>query len=62
MSEIKDFEKAEFFKCPKSPVPENVLTVNMLKGPEDCLNLQESIFVIFIDDYEKKSARKILFW
>ena len=33
----------------------------MLKGPLHCLNLQDSIFVIFFDNFEKISAHKIMF-
>ena len=33
----------------------------MLKGSEDCLNLQTSIFVEFFDHSEEKSAGKVLF-
>ena len=41
---------------------EHLWIVNMLKGPKDCLNLQGSIFVIFLDHLDRKSARKIHFW
>ena len=37
-------QNAGLFKCLKSPLSENLWTVNMLKGPKDCLNLQRSIF------------------
>ena len=40
---------------------EHLWKVNMLNGPKDCLNLQGSIFVIFFDHSEMKSAPKILF-
>ena len=33
----------------------------MLKGPKDSLNLHGTIFVIFFDHSESKSARKALF-
>ena len=46
---------------PKSPVSEHLWTVNMLKGPKDCLNLRGSIFVMFFDHSERKSAPKIMF-
>ena len=36
-------------------------TVMMLKGPKDCLNLHGSIFVLFFDHSEGKSARNALF-
>ena len=54
-------QNASLLKCRKSPVSEHLWTVNMLKGPNDCLNLHGSIFVIFFDHYEKKSAPKFLF-
>ena len=33
---------------PKSPVSEHLWTVNMLKGPKDCLNLHGSILSYFL--------------
>ena len=51
--------KSGLLKCLKSPTTEHVRTVNMLKAPEHCLNLHSSIFVIFFDDFERKSVRKI---
>ena len=35
--------------------------VNMLNGSKDCLNLQGSIFVVFLDRSERNLAEKILF-
>ena len=46
---------------PKNPVSENFWTVNMLKGSKNCVNLHGSIFAIFFDHSETKSARKALF-
>ena len=40
---------------------EHLWTVNMLKAPKDCLNVHESIFVIFFDHSEKQSAPGSLF-
>ena len=54
-------QKAGLLKCLKSPVSEHLWTVNMLKGPKHCINLKGSIFVIFFDHSERKSARKTLF-
>ena len=54
-------QKAGLLKCLKSPVSEHLWTVNMLKGPKHCINLHGSIFVIFFDHSERKSARKTLF-
>ena len=46
---------------PKSTVSELLWIVKMLKGSKDCLNLHGSIFVVFFDHSERKSAEKILF-
>ena len=35
-------------KCLRSPVLEDPLTSNMVNGPKDCWNLNESTFTIFI--------------
>ena len=37
---------------------EHLWTINILKGPKDCLYLHSGIFVIFFDHCEVKSARK----
>ena len=37
-------QKARLLKCLKSPVSEHLWTVNMLKGPNDCINLHGSVF------------------
>ena len=55
-------QKARLLKCRKSPLSEHLWTVNMLKGPKDCFNLHGSIFAIFFDNYERKSAPKVFFW
>ena len=39
---------------------EHLWGVNMLKGTKHCLHQHDSIFVKFFDQYDKKSARKIL--
>ena len=54
-------QKAELVKCPKSPVSEHLWTVNILKGPKDCLNLHSGVFPIFPDHSERKSAEKFIF-
>ena len=46
---------------PKRPVSKHLSTVNMLKGPKNCLDLLGSIFVISSYHPERKSAQKILF-
>ena len=45
----------------KKPLSQHLRAVNMLKCPKNCLNLHCSIFVIFFDHSEMKSAWKILF-
>ena len=52
-------EKQGQLKCLKSCVSENLWTVNMLKGPQHCLNMRGSIFVNFFDHSEKKSAQRV---
>ena len=54
-------QKAALFKCLESPISEKLWTVDRLKGPKHCLNLQGSIFVRFFDDAEWKSAQKTFF-
>ena len=53
-------QKARLLKWLKSPVSEHLWTVKMLTGPKHCLILQGSIFVKFLDHFDRKSARKIL--
>ena len=55
-------EKSDLLKSPKKPVSENLLTVNILKGPKHCLNLHGSIFVIFFDNSQTKSDPSTLFY
>ena len=47
-------EKAELLKSPKNPVSEYLLTVNMLKSRNHCLNLHSSVFVIFFDHSQRE--------
>ena len=54
-------QKSGLIKCLKSNVSEHLWTVNILKGPSDYLNLHVTIFVIFFDHSERKSARKFFF-
>ena len=54
-------EKAGLLKWLKRPMPEHLWTVNVLKGPKDCLILHGGIFVIFFYHSERNSAQKILF-
>ena len=61
VSEIIDCRKRGYLNAAKSHVSEHLLTVNMLKAPKYCINVHRSIFVIFFDHSEKKSARKICF-
>ena len=55
-------EKAELLKCPKKLVSEHLWAVNMLNTPKHCLSLHGSIFIIFFNHSERKSAPKPLFW
>ena len=50
-------ENAALLKCLKSHMSEHLCTVNMLRGPKDCLNQHGSIFVVIFDQCERKSAR-----
>ena len=54
-------QKAGLLKCLKSPVSEHYWIVNKLKGPKACLSVHGSVFAIFLDHSEKKSAQNILF-
>ena len=54
-------QKAALLKWLKIPMSEHLWTVNILKAPKDCLNVHESIFVIFFDHSEKQSAPGSLF-
>ena len=42
-------QKTGLLKCRKNPVSENLLTVNMLKGPKECLNLHSTILSYFFN-------------
>ena len=54
-------QKAGSLKCLKSLVSEHLWTVNMLKGPKDCLNLHGSIFVIFLITLKGNQLEKFCF-
>ena len=54
-------EKSEILKSSKKPVSKHLWTVNMLKDSKDCLNLDGSVFVIFLDNSERKLAPWKLF-
>ena len=51
-------EQAGLVKCLKSPVWEDLWALNMLRGPNDCLNQHGGLFVVFFDPYERKWAEK----
>ena len=51
-------QKAALVKCLKGHVSEHLWTVNMLRGPKHCLNQHGSVFVVFFDQDERKSAQK----
>ena len=55
LTEIIDWKKWSYLKAQK-PVSEYLWTVNMLKGMKHCLKLHGSIFVIFFDHSQGKSA------
>ena len=55
-------QKPMLLKCRVSGVSEHLWTLNMLKRPKHCINLHGSIFLIFFDHSERKSALKILFY
>ena len=55
-------QKAGLLKCQNNVVSENLWTVNMLKGPKDCLNLHGGNFIIYFHHSETKSAPKYLFY
>ena len=46
---------------PRKHCLRTLMDSQMLKGSKDCLNLHGSIFVVFFDHSERKSAEKILF-
>ena len=46
---------------PKKPLVGTLMDSQHVKGPKDSSNLHGSIFLIFFDQSERKSARKILF-
>ena len=54
-------QKAGLLKCLKSPVSENLWTVNMLKGPKHCTNLYGSIFVTFLITLKQNRVEKLSF-
>ena len=55
-----DTVKRGVLKSPESPVSEHLWEVNMLKAEKHCLNLHDSVFVVFFDHSEIISARKLL--
>ena len=54
-------QKGGLLKCLKIAMSEHLWTANLLKGPKDNINLHATIFVIFFDHSEWKSAPKALF-
>ena len=49
-------ENVGLLKWLKRSMSKHLWTVNMLKGPKDCLNPDGSIFVTFFDHFENKSG------
>ena len=45
----------------KATVSEHLWTVNMLKGPKHCLNMDGSIFVMFLITLKKNHLQKVYF-
>ena len=62
LSEIIDWKKRSYLNAQKATLSEHLWTVNILKGPNQLLNLHGSICVIFFDHSERKSAPKTLFY
>ena len=54
-------EKVGLLKCLISPVSEHLFTVNMLKDPEDCLNLPGSILSDFLITLKQIGFEKFVF-
>ena len=52
--------KSGLLKCLKIPFSEHLCADNMLKGPNQCLNYDGSIFGIFFEPPVINSARAIL--
>ena len=52
--------KAQILKCLKSPTPEHLWRVNMLKSLKHCRNLHGLNFVRFSDQSERISVPEIL--
>ena len=57
----KKLRKTCLDECLKSPVSEDSLTSNMVNGPKQCWNLNDSNFAVFIDPCEGNSRGKSLF-
>ena len=49
-------------KCLKSPVSEDPSTSNMVNGPKQCWNLNDTTFTIFIHPSEEKFRSKKSLW
>ena len=62
LSKIIAWKKRSHVNAQKATVSEHLWTVNILKGPKQCCNQNGSIFIIFFDHSERKSALEPLFW
>ena len=60
-SEIIDWKKRTYLNAQKATKSEHLSVVNILKDPKHWLNLHGSVFVIFFDHSQRKSAQKTLF-
>ena len=47
-------DKVGLLKCLKGGVPENLWTINILKGPKDCLNVDGGIFFHIFPSLQKE--------
>ena len=54
-------QKAGLVKSLKRPLSEHLWTVNMLKGPKDCLNKHGTIFLIFFITLIQNQHKKFFF-
>ena len=58
--EIIDYKKGVTWMTAKRRI-RTLMDNEQVKGPKHCINLESSIFVIFFDHFQRKSAQKILF-
>ena len=61
LSKIIAWKKRSYLSAQKATVSEHLWTVNMLKGPKHCLNMDGSIFVMFLITLKKNHLQKVYF-